>query len=30
MKGNLKRMFFMAGAGILITKEFIGDFGTMG
>jgi hypothetical protein len=30
MKANLKRMYFMAGAGILIIKEFIGDYGIMG
>ena len=29
MKFNLKTMFLMDGADILIIKEFIGDFGRM-
>ena len=29
MKVNLKTMFLMDGADILIIKEFIGDFGRM-
>jgi len=29
MKVNLKTMFLMDGADILIIKEFIGDFGQM-
>ena len=29
MKANLKRMCFMVGEGILITKVSIGDYGIM-